>query len=115
MLLPDGVRVTLRVAEFVHPGGGSIFHSDVQLTNEAGAGERAILAAIAALNSPAPDGAGTKAVPAETLLGQQDNPYSGMSAPTEEYRLLALFRFWNVINYFYPYEQLTDQRRTTRL
>jgi C-terminal processing protease CtpA/Prc len=32
-----------------------------------------------------------------------------MSFPTEEYRLLALFRFWNVINYFYPYKRLTDR------
>lgn len=32
-----------------------------------------------------------------------------MSFPSEEYRLLALFRFWNVINYFFPYKHLTDK------
>ena len=107
MLVPDGVRVTMRVAEFVHPGGGSTFQADVDLTSDVGAGDRAILAAIATLSTPA-NRAGTKIL-AETMLAQQDNPYAQMSSPTEEYRLLALFRFWNVINYFYPYKQLMDQ------
>ena len=30
-----------------------------------------------------------------------------MEFPDKEYRLLALFRFWNVINYFFPYKNLT--------
>jgi C-terminal processing protease CtpA/Prc len=107
MLLPDGVRVTMRVAEFVHPGGGSTFQADVVLANGAGADDRAILAAIATLSTPA-NRAATKTV-SETMLAQQDNPYAQMSTPTEEYRLLALFRFWNVINYFYPYKPLMDQ------
>jgi C-terminal processing protease CtpA/Prc len=38
-----------------------------------------------------------------------------MSFPTEEYRLLALFRFWNVIHYFYPYKRLTDKPWDTLL
>ncbi len=29
--------------------------------------------------------------------------------PNEEYRLLALFRYWNIINYFYPYKYIIDQ------
>jgi C-terminal processing protease CtpA/Prc len=110
MLLPDGVRVSLRVAEFVHPGGGSTFQPDVQLSNEAGAGESAILATIAALNAPASEKpVAAKPVAAEIMQGQKDNPFAQMSFPTEEYRLLALFRYWNVINYFYPYKQLTDK------
>lgn len=27
----------------------------------------------------------------------------------EEYRILCLFRYWNIIEYFYPYKYLTDQ------
>ena len=38
-----------------------------------------------------------------------------MSFPSEEYRLLALFRFWNVINYFYPYKDLLDTSWSTVL
>jgi C-terminal processing protease CtpA/Prc len=32
-----------------------------------------------------------------------------MVYPSREYRLLALFRFWNVIHFFYPYKSLLDQ------
>ena len=111
MTLPDGVRVNLRVTEFVHPNGGSSFQPDVRLTNEAGSGDGAVTAAIAALNAPASEKAagGANQTAAEAMRGQKDNPYPQMSFPTEEYRLLALFRFWNVINYFYPYKHLTDR------
>jgi C-terminal processing protease CtpA/Prc len=109
MRLPDGVRVNLRVTEFVHPDGGSVFQPDVRLTNEAGAGDNAIDAAIAALNAPAGGKSTVAATTAVALLGQKDDPFPEMPFPTEEYRLLALFRFWNVINYFYPYKQLTDK------
>lgn len=29
--------------------------------------------------------------------------------PNKEVRLLALFRFWNVIQYFFPYKNLMDK------
>lgn len=29
--------------------------------------------------------------------------------PPCEYRLLALFRFWNVIQYFFPYKSIMDR------
>ncbi|MBS1786707.1 MAG: hypothetical protein JST85_03245 [Acidobacteria bacterium] len=111
MLLADGVRVNLRVTEFVHPNSGASFRADVQLPNDIGTGEAAVTAAIAALNAPT----ATKTSDVEkqtdsiTMRGQKDNPFPQMSFPTEEYRLLALFRFWNVINYFYPYKHLTDK------
>jgi C-terminal processing protease CtpA/Prc len=38
-----------------------------------------------------------------------DKQYETMVYPQREYRLLALFRFWNVIHYFYPYKDLLDQ------
>lgn len=115
LLVSDGVRVTIRVAEFALPGGGSTLHPDVQLTADTGAGERGILAAIAALKVRSPNRTEMKSATGETMLGQLDDPYAQMSAPTEEYRLLALFRFWNVINYFYPYKQLVDQPWSTVL
>lgn len=37
---------------------------------------------------------------------EKDNPYSDMNFPSAEYRLLALFRYWNVINNFFPYKNL---------
>ncbi len=35
--------------------------------------------------------------------------YTNFDYPKEEYRLLGLFKYWNVIEYFYPYKYLTDQ------
>src|SRR5262249_8235051 len=42
------------------------------------------------------------------LRGQKDEPYAEMWFPTAEYRLLALFRLWNVMHYFFPYKHLMD-------
>jgi carboxyl-terminal processing protease len=36
--------------------------------------------------------------------------YPGLDFPDKEYRLLSLFRFWNVINYYYPYKYLIDEK-----
>ncbi len=35
--------------------------------------------------------------------------YKAFEFPKEEYRLLGLFKYWNIIEYFYPYKYLTDQ------
>jgi C-terminal processing protease CtpA/Prc len=35
--------------------------------------------------------------------------YKDFDYPSEEYRLLGLFKYWNIIEYFYPYKYLTDQ------
>jgi C-terminal processing protease CtpA/Prc len=41
-----------------------------------------------------------------TADGLVERSYQQMTYPSPEYRLLALFRFWNVIRYFYPYHRL---------
>ncbi|MFK7783944.1 MAG: T9SS type A sorting domain-containing protein [Crocinitomicaceae bacterium] len=38
-----------------------------------------------------------------------DQYYSGPGYPTEEKRVLALFRYWNCIHYFFPYKYIMDQ------
>ncbi|MCD4680060.1 MAG: S41 family peptidase [Bacteroidales bacterium] len=40
---------------------------------------------------------------------ENEKAYKDMVYPSEEYRLLALFRYWNVINYFFPYKHLMDR------
>ncbi|PTL82670.1 S41 family peptidase [Vitiosangium sp. GDMCC 1.1324] len=40
---------------------------------------------------------------------QADRKYEDMLYPKREYRLLALFRLWNVIQFFYPYKHLMDR------
>lgn len=38
-----------------------------------------------------------------------ENPYSNMPYPDQGFRLLSLYRFWNIIQYFSPYKNLTDK------
>jgi carboxyl-terminal processing protease len=35
--------------------------------------------------------------------------YDNFAFPNENYRLLSLFKFWNTVEYFYPYKYLTNQ------
>lgn len=37
---------------------------------------------------------------------QHERPYKNMTYPDAGYRLLSLFRYWNMIQYFYPYKYL---------
>jgi len=50
--LPDGVLVNIRLAEFVHPGGGTAFVPDLQLSSGAETDENAIAGAIAVMGAP---------------------------------------------------------------
>ncbi len=38
-----------------------------------------------------------------------ENPYSNMPCPDAGFRLLALYRYWNMIQYFYPNKYITDK------
>lgn len=48
--------------------------------------------------------------PVGTIKVTNEPIYQNFSYPTEEYRLLGLFKYWNIIEYFYPYKYLTDQK-----
>lgn len=37
-----------------------------------------------------------------------ENPYSNMYYPDAGYRLLTVYRYWNMLQYFFPYKYLTD-------
>lgn len=40
---------------------------------------------------------------------QYENSYSKMPYPDDGFRLLAVYRYWNMIQYFFPYKHLTDK------
>ncbi|WP_339702021.1 S41 family peptidase [uncultured Marixanthomonas sp.] len=40
---------------------------------------------------------------------KNENAYSNMPYPDDGYRLLSLYRYWNMINYFFPYKHLMDK------
>lgn len=39
-----------------------------------------------------------------------ESTYSDMAFPELPYRILALFRYWNIVNYFFPYRELCDTK-----
>jgi C-terminal processing protease CtpA/Prc len=40
---------------------------------------------------------------------KNENAYSGMKYPDAGFRLLSVYRYWNMINYFFPNKHLTDK------
>ncbi|MBL7825876.1 MAG: hypothetical protein JNJ57_04540 [Saprospiraceae bacterium] len=40
---------------------------------------------------------------------RHESPYSKMPYPDEGFRLLALYKYWNMIHYFFPYKHLCDK------
>ena len=40
---------------------------------------------------------------------KNEQNYAHMAYPDDGFRLLAVYRYWNMINYFFPYKHLTDQ------
>ena len=46
---------------------------------------------------------------------KNENAYPKMSYPDDGFRLLALYRYWNMINYFFPYKHLMDKDWNTTL
>src|SRR4029079_14725076 len=99
--LPDNVKVRMRTAELVNADGS------IDLQPDAIVVKATLEDAIKALRESKP---GLKpnrsAATSASKTTEIDKPYADMAFPNVEYRLLALFRFWNVINYFFPYKEL---------
>ncbi|HEU4871208.1 MAG TPA: S41 family peptidase [Pyrinomonadaceae bacterium] len=94
--LPDNVKVRMRTAELVNADGS------IDLQPDAVVAKATIEDAIKTSRTKPNQSAATVAPKTVEI----DKPYAEMAFPNVEYRLLALFRFWNVINYFFPYKEL---------
>jgi C-terminal processing protease CtpA/Prc len=46
---------------------------------------------------------------------KNEEQYSDMSYPDDGFRLLALYRYWNMIQYYFPYKHLMDKDWNTTL
>lgn len=46
---------------------------------------------------------------------KNENPYSNFTYPDQGFRLLSLYRYWNMINYFFPYKHLMDENWNKKL
>ena len=96
--LGNGWKAFIRVAEATVDG----------LTADAVVNDASALAKgleLARGGSPLPARSTARETPA-VPIAQRDEPYADMPAPDTSYRLLALFRFWSVIDRFYPYKKL---------
>lgn len=40
---------------------------------------------------------------------ENENPYTNMKYPDTGYRILSLFRYWNMIQYYFPYKNLIEE------
>ncbi|HEX8197282.1 MAG TPA: S41 family peptidase [Pyrinomonadaceae bacterium] len=103
--LPENVEVKMRTTELVGADGTIGFAADVIAPK--GDAEKTAQRIIAENKfiSKRVKNASANA----SQVSQKDNIYPEMEFPTPEYRLLALFRFWNVINLFFPYKHLIDK------
>ena len=103
MDLPDGVKLRMRTAELVNADGSVDLQPDVTVATEDAALKEAMKALQENKAGPRPKRAAAIATFHTT---EEDKSYPEMIFPNAEYRLLALFRYWNVINYFFPYKHL---------
>jgi C-terminal processing protease CtpA/Prc len=104
--LGEGWMAIVRTSEILPRGSWSGPHADVELPPDAG--DSALEgAALRLLREAWPKPPAGSAAPLPDAVWRPDPSYDGMTEPTAEYRLLAVFKLWNVFHYFFPYLHLT--------
>jgi C-terminal processing protease CtpA/Prc len=107
--LGEGRHAAMRVLELA---SREPLHADVELSPAAARRAKGVdpaaKAALTILRKPrsAPR---PQASAAEEPLERRDDAYEDTRYPAVQYRLLALFRAWSVIGWFYPYRHLLDR------
>ncbi len=108
--LTDGVVAQVRLGELVYPDGPGRVEPDLTFSGSQTGREEdaAFQAALALVRDYKPARRNSKRSPAQGVP-TPDRPYSEMRYPPSGYRLLAAFRIWTVINYFFPYKDLMGE------
>lgn len=108
--LPDGVRAQIRLSELVYADGTSGFEPNLTVPASCVKGEKnpAFQAAIQLATT------GKFSPPSHARLPERaaalpDKTYADMQYPPAEYRVLAAFRVWAVIDYFFPYKEFIGE------
>lgn len=102
MKLADNVQVKMRTTEAVNPDGSIGFAPDLTVAK----GEASKIAQKLVAENKFVSTRPQMSAAQSAQVSQKDKTYAEMEFPDKEYRLLALFRFWNVINYFYPHKNI---------
>lgn len=108
----EGLDVTYRVGDLVHPDGTMGFGADRSVAPDprVGPGAPAVAAAQALLASHGRPGAAVAwSAVSGPLRTARENPYQEMVFPALPYRQLAVIRLWSIIDAFYPYKDLMDR------
>jgi C-terminal processing protease CtpA/Prc len=103
--LPENVEVEMRTVELVNSDGTNGFAADLIAPKGNGMQTaQRVLAENKFVSNRVKTASGNA-----SQVSQKDKTYAEMEFPNAEYRLLGLFRFWNVINLFFPYKHLIDE------
>lgn len=109
--LAMAVTAQIRVGDLVLANGRVGFVPDVVVPAQPADGADPAMAEalrLAAGGEPVKHDTPTATAP---LSGEKrsDSPYKEMKYPTRSYRLLSLFRHWNIIHFFFPYDEHLDE------
>jgi C-terminal processing protease CtpA/Prc len=105
--LGEGWRAEVRTSEVLHRGRPIAITPDVRVTAAAaGDSDPALRAALRLARQPSPRRPAPAPVPAQAAVWKPDRAYEDQFLPSVELRILAAYRLWNVIHYFYPYLEL---------
>jgi hypothetical protein len=108
--LGDGAVAEIRLGEIISEDGAGGFLPDrvIPPAQVPGESDPALDAALELLQDFKPSK--TRRTPLPTHAAPlPENAYPEMAFPPLEYRLLAAFRIWTVINYFFPYKDLIEE------
>lgn len=107
--LGEGISARVRIAETILEDGRS---GDTLIDKIVSAGangtDAALETALGLAKDFKPSTAQRKKIPA-TAATPREKSYAEMKYPSIEYRLLAAFRIWTYIYYFFPYKNLMDR------
>jgi C-terminal processing protease CtpA/Prc len=108
--LSDGVVAEIRLSEIVCQDGSGGLYPDVIIEPSHPLGEKdeALATALGLLKNFKLSRTERAPLPAYAAP-PAENAYPEMTLPPLEYRLLAAFRIWTAINYFFPYKDLMEE------
>ena len=103
--LPDKIKVRIRTVELLNPDGSIGLQPDAVVSTKT-TSDAALQTAMRAVQETQTTPRQNRPTAPVLLVSQKDKPYAEMQFPNVEYRLLGLFRYWNVVNFFFPYKKL---------
>jgi C-terminal processing protease CtpA/Prc len=107
--LGEGVSAQVRLAELIlEDARNGDLHPDAIVPVTQKDSDEGLKTALELARNFKPSAVARKTLPA-IVAPVRDKSYPDMKYPSPEYRLLAAFRIWNIIHYFFPYKHLMGE------